>query len=264
MTRSGSIRIIRIRSPLGCSRPALTVVYQPEVPHLGPFHFLGGRVMLNVATGQEQTGRVSSGQLAALLDKPVTLRGWVHNRRDLGGVQFLLLRDRDGVVQCVFSGTDLPLPESSVEISGTVVENLRAPGGLELQAQSLRLINEATAPTPIEVPKEEWHANPDTLLHYRYASVRGSKAHATLKVKAQLVAAFRAFLDANGFTEIFTPKLVSAGAEGGANQFELEFYGERAYLTQSPQLYKQMMIPVFERVFEVAHVYRAAESHTTR
>jgi len=220
--------------------------------------------MAKVATTSEQAGTVSSGELQDHVGKGVTLRGWVHNRRNLGGVQFLLLRDRDGVVQCVFSGADLPLPESSVEVEGRVVENQRAPGGLEVQASALRVVTGAVSPTPVEVPKEEWHANPDTLLHYRYTSVRGGKAQATLKVKAQLVAAFRGFLEANGFTEIFTPKLVAAGAEGGANQFELEFYGERAYLTQSPQLYKQMMLPVFERVFEVAPVYRAEKSHTTR
>lgn len=207
---------------------------------------------------------IPSNELGSHLGTEVTVRGWVHNRRDLGGIQFLLLRDRAGLVQCVFNDAELPLFESCVAVRGRVVEAAKAPGGLELQARELQVISEAKAPPPVEIPKEEWHSNPETLLQYRHATIRGSKAQATLKVQAQLVRAFRQFLDSHGFTEIFTPKLVAAGAEGGANQFEVDYYGKRAYLTQSPQLYKQMMIPVFERVYEVAPVYRAEKSHTTR
>ncbi|MEX2541639.1 MAG: aspartate--tRNA(Asn) ligase [Trueperaceae bacterium] len=196
--------------------------------------------------------------------RQVTVHGWVHNRRDLGGIQFLLLRDGSGLIQCVFSGTELPLFESCVRVHGRVVENAKAPSGLELQAERLETISEAIAPPPVEIPKEEWHANPETLLQYRHVTVRGVKAQATLKVQAELVKAFRAFLDTRGFTEIFTPKLVAAGAEGGANQFEVDYYGKRAFLAQSPQLYKQIMVAVFERVYEVAPVYRAEQSHTTR
>src|SRR5690606_32542656 len=95
-------------------------------------------------------------------------------------------------------------------------------------------------------------------------SVRSVKSGAAVTVKAELVRAFRAFLDERDFTEVFTPKLVSAGAEGGANLFEVDFYGQRAYLAQSPQLYKQIMVGVFERVYETAPVYRAEKSHTSR
>jgi nondiscriminating aspartyl-tRNA synthetase len=202
--------------------------------------------------------------LAEYVGQDVSLHGWVHNRRDLGGIQFLLLRDGGGMVQCVFSGTELPLFESCVRVAGRVVENRKAPSGLEVQAERLEVISEATAPPPVEIPKEEWHANPETLLQYRHVTVRGAKAQATLKVQAELVRSFRAFLDGRGFTEIFTPKLVAAGAEGGANQFEVDYYGKRAFLAQSPQLYKQIMVAVFERVYEVAPVYRAEQSHTTR
>ncbi|MEX2534303.1 MAG: aspartate--tRNA(Asn) ligase [Trueperaceae bacterium] len=203
-------------------------------------------------------------QLRERLDAEVVVQGWVHNRRDLGGIQFLVLRDRSGLVQCVFKATELPLFESCVRVTGRVVENAKAPSGLEVQADSLEVISEATAPPPVEIPKEEWHANPETLLQYRHVTVRGVKAQATLKVQAELVRAFRSFLDDRGFTEIFTPKLVAAGAEGGANQFEVDYYGKRAFLAQSPQLYKQIMVAVFERVYEVAPVYRAEQSHTTR
>jgi nondiscriminating aspartyl-tRNA synthetase len=202
--------------------------------------------------------------LPRLLGEAATVRGWVHNRRDLGGIQFLLLRDRSGVVQCVFNNAELPMYESCVLVRGLVVENKKAPTGLEIQAEALESISEASEPPPVEIPKEEWHANPETLLQYRHVTVRGLKARATLKVQAELVRAFRNYLDEQGFTEIFTPKLVAAGAEGGANLFEVDYYGKRAYLAQSPQLYKQIMVGAFERVYETAPVYRAEQSHTSR
>ena len=202
--------------------------------------------------------------LRSHLGNGVTLHGWVHNRRDLGGIQFLLLRDRSGLVQCVFENTALPLQESAVRVVGRAVEAAKAPGGIEIQASRLELISEASEPPPVEIPKEAWHTNPDTLLEYRHVSVRGLKAQATLKAQAELLKAFRSFLDDDGFTEISTPKLVAAGAEGGANLFEVDYYGKRAYLAQSPQLYKQIMVGVFERVFEVAPVFRAEHHHTSR
>lgn len=211
-----------------------------------------------------EKNRTLISDLPTLIGESVTLQGWVHNRRDLGGISFLILRDRSGIVQCVFENTAIPLNESSVRVSGKVVEAKKAPGGLELQAKSLEIISEAVEPAPIEIPKEDWSANPDTLLEYRHVSVRGLKAKATLKVQAELVKAFRAYLGEQDFTEIFSPKLVAAGAEGGANLFEVDYYGKRAYLAQSPQLYKQIMVGVYERVFEVAPVYRAEQSHTSR
>lgn len=202
--------------------------------------------------------------LSAAVGSTVTLVGWVLTRRDLGGIGFLLLRDRSGVVQCVFEGEQLPLHESCVRVVGKVVAHPKAPGGVEVHGSLLEVIAEAHTPPPVELAKEEWHTNPETLLAYRQVTVRTPSSRAALKVKAELVGAFRRFLDAQDFTEIFTPKLVSAGAEGGANLFEVDFYGSRAYLAQSPQLYKQIMVGVFERVYETAPVYRAEKSHTNR
>ncbi len=208
--------------------------------------------------------RALVGQLSSSIGERALVRGWVLTRRDLGGIGFVLLRDASGVVQCVLQGAELPLHESYVEVVGTVVEQPKAPGGIELSGCELSVISAATAPPPVELAKEEWHTKADTLLEYRHVTVRSPRAQATLKVKAELVAGFREFLDGEGFTEIFTPKLVSAGAEGGANLFEVDFYGQRAFLAQSPQLYKQMMVAVFERVYETAPVYRAEKSHTHR
>ncbi len=208
--------------------------------------------------------RVLVRDLAAHVGRRVDVAGWILTRRDLGGIRFLVLRDRTGVVQCVLEGIDVPLHESCVRVSGKVVEQPRAPGGLEVQASALEVISAATVPPPVELSKEEWQANPDTLLQYRHVTVRSPKARAVLKIEAELIRGFRAYLDAHDFTEIYTPKLVSAGAEGGANLFEVDYYGRRAYLAQSPQLYKQIMVGVFERVYETAPVYRAEKSHTHR
>lgn len=210
-------------------------------------------------------GRTLVADLADALGHTVTVRGWVHHRRDLGGIAFLHLRDRSGVVQCVLEGQEPPLHESSVEVTGTVVASPKAPGGLEVQARALRVLARATQPPPVELSKlDQYEAHPDTLLEYRHVTVRAPRDRAILKVQAELVRSFRHFLDDHGFTEISTPKLVAAGAEGGADQFEVDYYGKRAYLTQSPQLYKQIMVGVFERVYEVAPVYRAERSHTVR
>ncbi|MDX2005075.1 MAG: aspartate--tRNA(Asn) ligase [Meiothermus sp.] len=195
----------------------------------------------------------------------VTLQGFLHWKRDLGGIQFALLRDKTGVMQVVVDkGFELPLAESSMQVTGKAVANAKAPGGLEVQAEKIEFYAKATEPSPIEIPKEEWRVNPETLLEYRYVSLRGEKARAPLKIQAALVRGFRNFLDGQGFTEIFTPKIVSAGAEGGSNLFGIDYFEQRAYLAQSPQLYKQIMVGVYERVYEVAPVFRAEQHATSR
>ncbi len=209
--------------------------------------------------------RILTRQLHENIGKEATLVGWLHWRRNLGGIQFALIRDKSGVVQVVLpGGIPLPLAESVIRVSGTVVENAKAPGGVEVAAQTFSVISEATKATPIEIPKEEWRANPETLLEYRYISLRGPKARAPLEVQAALVRGFRRFLDDAGFCEIFTPKLVKAGAEGGSNLFPLRYFDQPAFLAQSPQLYKQIMVGVFERVYETAPVWRAEEHNTSR
>ncbi|WP_407539152.1 aspartate--tRNA(Asn) ligase [Deinococcus radiomollis] len=208
--------------------------------------------------------RTLTRDLGAHDGQQVRLQGFLHARRDLGGVQFAVLRDVSGVAQCVGKGLHLPLPESSIEVLGTVKAHAKAPGGYEIQISDFRVLSAATQASPLEIPKMEWNVNPETMLDYRYVSLRGLKERAALKVQAELVRAFHEHLNAEGFTEISTPKIVSAGAEGGANLFKLDYFGEQAYLAQSPQLYKQIMVGVFERVYEVAPVYRAEEHATSR
>ncbi|RJF71136.1 aspartate--tRNA(Asn) ligase [Deinococcus cavernae] len=215
-------------------------------------------------TQTETMPRTLARELPRHEGQTVKMQGFLHARRDLGGVQFLVLRDVSGITQCVGSGLTLPLAESSVEVVGTVKAHPKAPGGFEVQVQDFRVISAATEPAPVEIPKMEWHVNPETMLDYRVVTVRGLKERAALKVQAELLAAFRDHLQQEGFTEISTPKIVSAGAEGGANLFPIDYFGQPAYLAQSPQLYKQIMVGVFERVFEVAPVYRAEEHATSR
>lgn len=203
--------------------------------------------------------------LAALSGQPVRLRGQILSRRDLGGLQFVTLRDGSGAVQCVGDGLglDLPLPESSVEILGTVAPHPKRAGEVEVRMQAMHLLAAAAEPTPVELPKLS-RVHPDTLLNHRAVTVRGLEARAVLRVQAELLAGFRAALGDMGFTEISTPKIVEAGAEGGANLFTVDYFGEPAYLAQSPQLYKQMMVGAFERVFEVAPVFRGEQHNTSR
>ena len=209
--------------------------------------------------------RVLTSELPRHEGKEVEVWGWLHWRRDLGGVQFALVRDRAGVVQAVLPrGVKLPLPESVVKVRGRVAKSEKAPGGYELQDATLTLVSPAQKPTPVEIPKEEWRANPETLLTYRYVTLRGVKSRAPLKIQAALVKGFRDYLDSQGFVEVFTPKVVQAGAEGGAGMFEVDYFGAPAYLAQSPQLYKQMLVGVYERVYEVAPVWRAEEHATSR
>lgn len=215
-------------------------------------------------TAVEQLQRTLVQDLSQHNGETVLLKGWVYSRRDLGGVQFLTLRDRTGIVQCVGSQLEIPIAESVVQVKGKVVQHPKAPGGYEIQISELEVLSRAVEPSPVELPKVQWHVNPETLLDYRYVSVRGLKERASLKVQAVLVQSFREALIDAGFTEIFTPKIVSAGAEGGSNLFEVDYFGERAYLAQSPQLYKQIMVGVYERVFETAPVYRAEEHATSR
>lgn len=208
--------------------------------------------------------RILTHQLVEHDGQTIRLQGFLHARRDLGGVQFVVLRDVSGIVQCVGSNMELPLPESSIEVIGKVKAHPKAPGGYEVQMEQFKVVSAAAEPPPVEIPKMEWNVNPETMLDYRVVTVRGLKERATLKVQAELVSGFRDHLMTEGFTEISTPKIVSAGAEGGANLFPLDYFGHPAYLAQSPQLYKQIMVGAFERVFEVAPVYRAEEHATSR
>ena len=210
-----------------------------------------------------------SSQLPALAGQSVSLKGWVHRLRDFGGLRFLVLRDRGGLAQVVVPPSidlgDVGC-ESVVEVKGRVRAEPRAPGGFEVGADSVTPISRAEQP-PFEVylPKHADIARLDTLLDHRAISLRMPAVLEVFRVESEIVRAFREHLVSEGFTEIFTPKLVLAGAEGGSSLFEVKYYDGSAYLAQSPQFYKQMMVGSgLERVFEIGHAYRAEKSETSR
>jgi asparaginyl-tRNA synthetase len=200
----------------------------------------------------------------------VTLRGWLYNRRSSGKIHFLLLRDGTGLCQCVASRADLGAEsfaaadhlgqETSLEVTGTVREDKRAPGGFELSVRELRVLGNSSD-YPI-TPKEHGVA---FLLDQRHLWVRSTRQHAILRVRAEIEAACRDFLHQRGFMLFDAPILTPAACEGTTNLFETDYFGERkAYLTQSGQLYAEAGAMAFGKVYCFGPTFRAEKSKTRR
>ncbi len=198
------------------------------------------------------------------------VHGAVHNIRDMGEVAFVILRKAEGLVQCVYEEGKCPFPlkdlkeESAVEVTGLVTREGRAPHGFELRLADIRVLSEPAQPMPIAINKWKMNTSLETKLALRPVSLRNLRERAKFKLQEGIVRAFREFLFAQDFTEVRTPKIVSRGAEGGANVFRLNYFNKKAELGQSPQFYKQTMVGVYDRVFEVAPVFRAEKHNTTR
>ena len=212
--------------------------------------------------------RIRTTQLSAHAGERVRLQGWLHQFRELGKVNFLILRDGWGTAQAVVDdegslerlrGVQV---ESIVEVTGLVTAMPQAPGGVELQETTVRILVPVDEPPPVEINKREMKAGLDTFLEHAVIGLRHPKRRAVLRLEAALVAGFRAALNARGFTEIQSPKILGSFSEGGANVFRLQYFDREAFLAQSPQLYKQMAVGIFERVYEVGPVFRA-EPHAT-
>lgn len=202
--------------------------------------------------------------------KTVCMNGAVHNVRDMGEVAFVILRKAEGLVQCVFEEgkTEFNLKElkeeSAVEVTGVVALEERAPHGFEIRLQTIRVLSEPAEGMPIAINKWKMNTSLETKLGLRPISLRNVRERAKFKVQEGIVRGFREFLSSQGFTEVHTPKIVSRGAEGGANVFKLNYFNKKAELGQSPQFYKQMMVGVFDRVFETGPVFRAEKHNTKR
>jgi nondiscriminating aspartyl-tRNA synthetase len=211
-------------------------------------------------------------QLKEHVGKISEIRGWLHKRRDLGGLVFVVLRDRTGVVQAVIKDADEQVKLDGLQngtvlrVTGKVVDEPRAVGGVELHEPKLEIVTPVTEVMPIEIDKPLDHKseNFDTLFENRVVGLRNLNERAIFRVQAAVGRAFRQFFEERGFTEIHTPKLLPGATEGGAEVFKTDYFGQVATLAQSPQFYKQMMVGVFERVFEMGPVYRAEPSVTTR
>ncbi|WP_188195064.1 aspartate--tRNA(Asn) ligase [Nonomuraea sp. SYSU D8015] len=207
--------------------------------------------------------RVMSAELAEHAGRRVTIAGWVHRRRQLKSVSFLVVRDRTGLSQVV-AGRDLPGEESVVRVTGTVMASAQAPGGAELVEPEIEVLSEPGAPPPFELYRPVVPAALPTVLDHAPVALRHPLLRAPLEISAASVAGFRETLDRLGFTEIHTPKIVGSATESGANVFGIDYFGRPAYLAQSPQFYKQAMVGVFERVYEVGPVFRAEPHDTVR
>ncbi len=219
--------------------------------------------------------RILSHQLPHHVGETVTVAGWVHRRRILANVAFVVVRDRTGLIQTVISpnaetsrhgagGEQAPPAEEHVvEVTGRVVANAVAPGGVELVEPVLTVLGPAEPP-PVELFRPELKASLPALLDHAAVTLRHPGRRRVFAASAAAVGAFRTALDGQGFTEVFTPKIVGTATESGANVFRLDYFGAPAYLAQSPQFYKQTMVGVFERVYEVGPVFRAEPHDTSR
>lgn len=198
-------------------------------------------------------------------EKEVTVSGWIHRIKKLKAVVFVILRDRTGYIQLAIDPETfghLKL-ETVISASGSVVSNVNKYGQYEIQVKTLSVLSEVTEDLPIKINGKSLELGMDTMLNNRVLSLRHEQESAIFKIQAVISQSFKSFLISEDFTEIHSPKLVKEGAEGGANVFSLDYFGNIAYLAQSPQFYKQMMvISGLERVFEVGSVFRA-ESHST-
>ena len=199
--------------------------------------------------------------------RTVTVEGMVHALRDMGGMVFLTLRGPEGVLQCVFDRPALledVTEECAVAVTGVPHREPRAPGGVELAGLELELLSRPAGPLPVPISKRRLNLNLDTELSLRPVVLRALRERSIFRIQAGLCRAFRDTLHSLDFTEVHTPKIVHAGAEGGSNIFRLDYFGRKAFLAQSPQFYKQMMVGAYERVFEVAPVFRAEKHSTAR
>lgn len=204
------------------------------------------------------------------VEKSVYLKGWVTTIRDHGKITFFDLRDRSGFIQCV--GANLPkfTPQSVLYVKGKIVErpeklinpNIET-GKIEMQVESVEVVSMA-GELPFDMGQEVLNLELSTLLDHRALTLRHPRVQAIFKVQEVVIDSFREFLKSNGFFEFQAPAIVPATAEGGAEVFQVEYFDKKAYLTQSPQLYKQIVMSAFERVFSVNKVFRAEPSVTTR
>ena len=199
-------------------------------------------------------------------EEKVMLRGWVHKIRDLSHVSFLMLRDKSGIIQLVCTKEQIKglRLENSIEVIGVIRENDKALNGMEIEVCSIEVTGKVYYDKlPFEIQGYKDKASLETQLDYRTISLRIPKKKAIFKVQNEIEEAFRCYFKSNEFEEIHTPKIINSGTEGGSEMFTVNYFNKRAFLAQSPQFYKQMMVGAgFERVYEVGYAYRA-ELHNT-
>ena len=200
--------------------------------------------------------------------------GWVHEVRDLGGLAFFLIRDRTGIIQvtipkkkaseAVLSAAKKVSRESVVRVAGIVKAIDKAPGGRELVPDLFEIISLADSPLPLDVV-EKVPADLDTRLDARFLDARRPRVAAVFQIRSAAMHAINKYLNQEGFINITTPKIVAAATEGGTELFPIAYFDKEAFLNQSPQLFKQMMMAAgFEKVYEIGPIFRAEEHNTTK
>ncbi|MDP6459633.1 MAG: aspartate--tRNA(Asn) ligase [Candidatus Hydrothermarchaeota archaeon] len=202
----------------------------------------------------------------------VAVAGWVHDVRDLGGLRFLLLRDKVGIIQVtlpkkyihkeIFEASGKLVKESVISVEGEVKAEAKAPGGYEIIPSSISVLSTAAMPLPLD-PTGKVFANIDTRLDNRVMDLRREEIRAIFRVRDAALEAGRQYLRTNDFIEIHTPRIISTTSEGGTELFPIAYFEKEAFLAQSPQLYKQMMMSTgMDRVYEIATYFRAEEHNT--
>ncbi|MCU0499818.1 MAG: aspartate--tRNA(Asn) ligase [Anaerolineae bacterium] len=214
--------------------------------------------------------RIYTTQLSAHVGERVQIAGWKHRLRRLSGISFLIVRDKHGLAQVVIEddtiSTELDrlYQESVIRVEGIAIATPQAPSGVELHHPQITVITPAHEPPPFDLFRPSLTAQPATLLDHAALTLRHPQRRHYWQIAAASLCGFRSALDHCGFTEIQTPKLVASATESGANVFSVDYFGQTAYLAQSPQFYKQIMVGVLERVYEVGRVFRAEPHDTPR
>lgn len=216
--------------------------------------------------------RVLARDAKASVGKNIVVKGWLHKKRLLGGLTFINVRDRSGVIQIVVQDkTEVEKLRglqigTILAVTGNVIEEERAPGGVEMHDPKLEVMVPVTHESPIEIDKPLSHKseNLDTLFENRVIGLRNLQEQKIFRIRSGMTRLIRDFLYQHDFVEIQTPKLIAGATEGGAEVFKLDYFGKEATLAQSPQFYKQIMVGAFERVFEIGPTFRAELSATTR
>ena len=210
--------------------------------------------------------RVFINELDKLDNKRVMLRGWVHKITDLSHIVFVKLRDKSGIVQLVCDKDQIKniRLENAIEVIGTKCENEKAPGGIEIKVEEIKVVGKTYyEKLPFEVNSYKNKATLETQLDHRTIALRRPEIRAIFKVQSEIESAFITYLKERNFEEIHTAKIIDSSTEGGSEMFTVNYFDRRSFLAQSPQFYKQMMVGAgFERVFEIGHAYRA-ELHNT-
>jgi nondiscriminating aspartyl-tRNA synthetase len=206
-------------------------------------------------------------------EQEVTLFGWVQEVRDLGGIRFVILQDREGTIQVtvpkkkvspeVLSKSDTLQKRYSIGVKGTVKKTNMTPRGIEVLPKEIKVFSTATEQLPIDITGKT-PALIEARLDARALDLCQEQNIATFKIQHHALAAIRDFLFEKGFLEVHTPRIIASATEGGAALFTVDYFGEKAFLAQSPQLYKEQLVMSLEKVFEVGPFFRAEESHTRR